>query len=912
MSDSQCIIGEKYSVSCQSDYLGASKGFMAWALLEEAQKASILLHVNGKFGFHNEHLICNHHIKELSFCPSVKNKYRDCLNLLGFHTKPIKTEALKICRYFKYLQNNSLGILPGMRVCPKCVQKYECDKLDKQQSERESKNDPEWTPLHDTERFSKLNAVLELLNLSPFFPNKLNKVKQRRAISNKIGEIVTALVNDLSLHSVEVDNYYSTDNISKVKYCNDLFPLIKSKLLNVPYREKCQLLTLCPPFFSTKKIISLFTSPQSGTVSQFLVRKSKALRKEKGILALPPKNRGRPLSDGHRKAVSEFYRSDENSRQMPGMRDVVRVKRDGIWVSLPKKLLVHKLKDTHSKFLKTHPEHKIGLSVFCSLRPKDIILVNSKGVHNVCVCAIHGNVELMLSALGKGREERQKLSQFLVCDLLSFECMTGICVKCRKDEEDSRRKLFDDFVKSILTSFQLKNNYVRYSRWVQAKSVKEKPTKTDSSPEKPKQWESCFEKNRIVSVSLFLDEMYAAFQKLLPHHYITKIQSAEFKRQKEQIPNGTAVVLVDFSENYSFFIQEEAQSFNWDNSQATVHPIVAYFNYKGVQKIISSAVISEHMKHNTMSFFCFQKVFLDYLKVQYPGAITHIEYWSDGCAGQYKNSKNFLNLIYHSLDHNITANWNFSATSHGKNACDGIGAVVKHQAKLYSLRQTCSDGILTPFELYDFSRKNSEKVIVFYLNSYDPLLPVPSVFPSVMAISEQFDLQNRFKRARTFPGTQLCHRVEAKGNQIYLFRTSICKDPFLISKSFDILNSNNFEPIEAHISLTPTFELLQNEWIVVPYGPTWYIAQVDEADKETGAVKITYMINKGDSKSYNFPEDKKFHKGVIDCQDILCKVNPYKGTTHRTASLYFISEADRDLAETSFEMFLRKKKRMTT
>ena len=48
--------------------------------------------------------------------------------------------------------------------------------------------------------------------------------------------------------------------------------------------------------------------------------------------------------------------------------------------------------------------------------------------------------------------------------------------------------------------------------------------------------------------------------------------------------------------------------------------------------------------------------------------IRKIIYFSDGCAAQYKNRYSFINLIHHYEDFGLKAEWNFFATSHGKNA----------------------------------------------------------------------------------------------------------------------------------------------------------------------------------------------------------------------------------------------------
>jgi hypothetical protein len=37
------------------------------------------------------------------------------------------------------------------------------------------------------------------------------------------------------------------------------------------------------------------------------------------------------------------------------------------------------------------------------------------------------------------------------------------------------------------------------------------------------------------------------------------------------------VVLCNFTENYSFVLQDEAQRFHWNNAQATIHQFIIYF-----------------------------------------------------------------------------------------------------------------------------------------------------------------------------------------------------------------------------------------------------------------------------------------------------------------------------------------------
>ena len=39
------------------------------------------------------------------------------------------------------------------------------------------------------------------------------------------------------------------------------------------------------------------------------------------------------------------------------------------------------------------------------------------------------------------------------------------------------------------------------------------------------------------------------------------------------------LVIGDFAENYSFVLQDTAQGFHWNNSQATIHPFVIYHRF---------------------------------------------------------------------------------------------------------------------------------------------------------------------------------------------------------------------------------------------------------------------------------------------------------------------------------------------
>lgn len=130
---------------------------------------------------------------------------------------------------------------------------------------------------------------------------------------------------------------------------------------------------------------------------------------------------------------------------------------------------------------------------------------------------------------------------------------------------------------------------------------------------------------------------------------------------KTALTPAEAIVIMDFSENYSFLIQSAPQSIYWDNSQATVHPIVVYSrstDSSDEPHVQSYVVISDCLDHTTAAVSTFQQVLMDQLKVDMP-LVEHVHYFSDGAASQYKNRKNFANLCYHKEDFSLDATWHF-------------------------------------------------------------------------------------------------------------------------------------------------------------------------------------------------------------------------------------------------------------
>ena len=133
------------------------------------------------------------------------------------------------------------------------------------------------------------------------------------------------------------------------------------------------------------------------------------------------------------------------------------------------------------------------------------------------------------------------------------------------------------------------------------------------------------------------------FFELKEHHFIAKKQSEFLRVKKASLKSDEAVLILDFAENYSFVVQDCAQSYHWNNTQATIHPFVLYYLNPETKEIRSASFscTNDHMTHNIITVYAFPKTLInDHIKTRYP-FLKSISHFSDGSPAQYKSYKNF-------------------------------------------------------------------------------------------------------------------------------------------------------------------------------------------------------------------------------------------------------------------------------
>lgn len=360
----------------------------------------------------------------------------------------------------------------------------------------------------------------------------------------------------------------------------------------------------------------------------------------------------------------------------------------------------------------------------------------------------------------------------------------------------------------------------------------------------------------------FLEMLCDKLGQLVRHDFIAKQQSSFMNEVKETLKQNECVVTLDFSENYAFVVQDEAQSYHWSSDYVTIHPFVIYYKQDDKVKHVSYVIISECLEHNTTAVYCFQKKLIQFLKSYFQFDIEKMYYFSDGSAAQYKNKKNFSNLCFHSQDFGIEAEWHFSATAHGKGACDGVGGTVKRLATRASLQRPYENQILTPQQLFGWSIQNIKSVNFEFVKQEEYI------------DTEKF-LSTRFEKAQTIKGTQQFHAyLPIKDNL-----TEIKVKAFSYDTNYSTVSTTK---LIGKMSMADV-----NGYVTVKYDGKWWLAYVLDKNESEDEVKVTFLHPAGPSPSLSYPSGKPDILWT-SLNDILCTVDP----TTPTGRIYKLSEED--------------------
>ena len=116
----------------------------------------------------------------------------------------------------------------------------------------------------------------------------------------------------------------------------------------------------------------------------------------------------------------------------------------------------------------------------------------------------------------------------------------------------------------------------------------------------------------------FIEKLVTSIISLSRHSFTAKAQSEYMQSLKDNLSEDQIIIQMDFSENYSYVLQDEIQSYHWENAQCTLHPIVSYMNIDGEVVSNCACILSDHKSHSTAAVHCFLRVVFTIFKNYLP------------------------------------------------------------------------------------------------------------------------------------------------------------------------------------------------------------------------------------------------------------------------------------------------------
>lgn len=430
--------------------------------------------------------------------------------------------------------------------------------------------------------------------------------------------------------------------------------------------------------------------------------------------AAPPSKRIKKSFIGVEDLVEEFYEKETTSRSMPGKADYVNIKNaSGETEKVQKRLLLMTVSDAHQKFCSLHPQVSISSSKFHKLRPEHIVIM-AKAPHNMCLCQYCENIKFVFESFAPftttAIETLNDLMIKLVCCRDNFECMSGSCEECELTNE----KIL------AFISPQCNDQPIRLQRWEKVENFMRK----------------------VFMRGKKLKDALKMFMELLPffkmHSYLICSQYEFLEHQKYHQTEHEALLIVDYSQNYSATSQDEIQSAYFAQRQIAV--FTAY-TYVGKNEPIPYLIVSDDINHSKEQVWCFLELMIKDLLKRHQ-KLEKIRMMSDGCAQQFKNKFTLTNLLHAKDDFGVKMEWHFFPTSHGKSAADGLGGTFKRNVFARVLTGELEVG--NAKEFYECAKSFAGKTTIFL-----------SLNNAVQDVKGK--LNERWKSVKTIAGTRNFH-----------------------------------------------------------------------------------------------------------------------------------------------------------
>lgn len=209
---------------------------------------------------------------------------------------------------------------------------------------------------------------------------------------------------------------------------------------------------------------------------------------------------------------------------------------------------------------------------------------------------------------------------------------------------------------------------------------------------KSKGQRTLLESTKAASRKEFYDDYFIPLAiKFYEHQWVNRRQKSAYQNMKKNIQENHVVVISDFSMNASPKMENKDAFFA--APQITVLPYALYRKVRGRLKFEGYIYMSDDRNHSNkfVQYTCEDLIRKLERRTGTPRASLVIHLWTDGCAGQYKNSHQFAWLA-EMAQQGVDIRHHFFASHHGKGPCDALGAWVKNtlsRKELYKKESCC-------------------------------------------------------------------------------------------------------------------------------------------------------------------------------------------------------------------------------
>ena len=513
--------------------------------------------------------------------------------------------------------------------------------------------------------------------------------------------------------------------------------------------------------------------------------------------------------------VKAFYEQDDVSRIFPGKKDDMRVILDGESVRKQKRLMLMTTREAYAVYKKEFPTNGVGKTKFQEFRPLWVLPTTGKD-QDICLCRYHENIELILRKIRPFSDNvplyANDVVKHTVCSMDDEVCIDRDCKECGPE------KFKDQLMMEIEDSQSTKLSYYQWM-YVDGKISKEEVNSDLTSA---------------------LDDLTHQLQPFSRDVYNAWKQHSELKQLKNSLKPGEIIIHEDFSENYNLKHQGEVQTAYWATNSCTLFTAVVYYQADNELRHQSYTLVSDELTHDKNAVIAFNKVLLEDLKKQIPFTLTHVHYWSDGAASQFKNKFCFVNMLFHEHDFGCTMDWSFFETAHGKGAFDGVGGTVKRVVWLSVLRKRTV--VSTAEKFAEIASQLCKEIRVIFVSA-----------KHIKKLTEE--CEGRWKDCRGLPQTLKIHFVRPHNAFSICAAANTSYAPDAVLQQYDLLppnladdindactSGNQPQPVNPHSN---EVEIHVGQWYAVYFKEFnyWYVG-ITQKKNESGKAQINFLQQK--------------------------------------------------------------------